>query len=321
MKNVNFFRNFQKRKNKKKILGIIFVIALLGISGASLMAQRKNLINFNFLNLKVNVNGLKAKGVKIYTQFRNKCAFLNNFLNKAKEEVRELTQSKRQEEYNEQGEQKESITQSVKPETVKPKTVTPEASKQKEIQESIKKENRKKEHPKVTPHKTIVKKNKDHKKENGHFYLEVFSSVVKSSAESNYAKLKQLGYTPVILNQPGKELMYNVYSDIFPTQAETLKMIEKLKKDGYKGELVILDDNNYTIRIASCFYKSSINEIVRILQGLDYNSRVLRETMDFRRFILIINGIQSEEEGGRIAEELKQHGYSPSILKKNSPST
>ncbi|MGA1825054.1 MAG: tetratricopeptide repeat protein [bacterium] len=144
--------------------------------------------------------------------------------------------------------------------------------------------------------------------------LEIFSSVVKKEAVDTCNHLKKLGYKPILTHQPGIEEMYILYSRIFTNQADAKNCMAILKSKGYESNYIPLEDTRCTVRIAVCAYKAGINETLMDLEKFITTLRIVKETIQTHRYIVLIDTIRSEQELRKIIAELRIYGYNACIV-------
>ncbi len=146
------------------------------------------------------------------------------------------------------------------------------------------------------------------------YFIRVCSCIIKENSEGVSRKLVDLGYSPIIRNKKKQAMMYNVYSEIFTDKFEAENIQSSLQMEGFKPALVSLPDGNFTLRIDSCFYKGSAEEILKKLTNMGFGSRIVHEMTPTLMFIVLIEDFDSIKEAEETNDKLIKQGFETAMV-------
>ncbi|MGA1843106.1 MAG: SPOR domain-containing protein [bacterium] len=149
------------------------------------------------------------------------------------------------------------------------------------------------------------------------YYLQFCSCVIRENAEGLLKKMIGMGYAPVIKENPGKVKMYNVYSGTFTQKSEAVKVLNRLKGDGFDPVLIPSSEGRFTLRISSCIHKESAKGIVERLNRRGYRTVIREELTQTTMYSVVLENFESAKEAEAVRQDLMKKGFESPILKSN----
>jgi len=147
------------------------------------------------------------------------------------------------------------------------------------------------------------------------YYIQLCSCVLKENAEGLLKKMTGMGYAPVLRENPGKVRMYNVYSSKFTQKSEAIKVLNRLKGEGFDPVLIPSDEGRFTLRIVSCIRKESAREIVERLSRRGYRTDIREEMTRMTMYSVVLENFGNEKEAEAVRQDLIKKGFETPILK------
>jgi len=148
------------------------------------------------------------------------------------------------------------------------------------------------------------------------YYIKVYSSVIKDDAEKAGACLTKMKYSPLIVREPGFAVMRNVY--VIPNSSKGIQeTVDRLTRDGfsvYLQEDSEHQENQYTIRIGSCYYLESAKTLLKSLKHKGYSGNIVEEKTAVRFYSVFLGKYPHFEAALEEQRELNMKGFPNAVV-------
>jgi hypothetical protein len=159
--------------------------------------------------------------------------------------------------------------------------------------------------------KTATRVDKEYIDEGKGYYIKVYSSVIKDDAEKAGACLTKMKYSPLIVREPGFAVMRNVY--VIPNSSKGIQeTVDRLTRDGFSVYLQEDSEhleNQYTIRIGSCYYLESAKTLLKSLKHKGYSGNIVEEKTAVRFYSVFLGKYPHFEAALEEQRELNMKGF------------
>ena len=151
------------------------------------------------------------------------------------------------------------------------------------------------------------------------YYLKAFSGVIKKDVEKVADYLVQKHFSPRIIREPGFSYMNNVYVSL-DTSLSIKEMLHRLKKDGFSGYVPVSSKKNFPVRISSCYYKESAEDILENLKSKGYFGTIMEENTAVKVYAIYLGQYPDIMAVLQAQKELMVMGFPTTMITTDFPS-
>ncbi len=163
---------------------------------------------------------------------------------------------------------------------------------------------------KIDRMKTANRVDKEGKDEGTGYYIKVYSSVIRDDAEKAGVYLTQMKYSPQIIRERGFAVMRNVY--VTPNSLGIQETVDRLSSDGfsvYLQEELQSQQNQYTIRVGSCYYLESAKSLLKSLKYKGYSGNIVQEKTAVKFYSVFLGKYSDFEAALEEQRQLSLKGF------------
>ena len=150
----------------------------------------------------------------------------------------------------------------------------------------------------------------------GQYYLQLGSFVIKDNADRLHRSLKKRGFAPSKKTVKEKVKMYRVYAGDFKEKSAAEKEIVKLKKAGIRAAYERTPDKRYILYLESFFYKKSAENLVRKIMDIGLPAKINRLPVMMNVNKVLVGQFNTKQEALLFQKNLGEKGFSESIILK-----
>ena len=191
----------------------------------------------------------------------------------------------------------------------------------KPMEQSNKKEVKAQALRKSSPPKVKSKINQSLSSENiqqGKYYLQLGSFVIKNNADRLHSSLKERGFAPSKRKVKKKVKMYRVYAGDFEDKSAAEKEIVKLKKTGIRAAYKETSGNRYTLYLESFLFRKRAESLIKKITALGLPAKINRLPVMMDVHKVLVGQFNTKQEAILFQKNLAKKGFSEAIILKQS---
>jgi len=152
----------------------------------------------------------------------------------------------------------------------------------------------------------------------GKYYLQLGSFVIKNNADRLHSSLKERGFAPSKRKVKKKVKMYRVYAGDFEDKSAAEKEIVKLKKTGIRAAYKETSGNRYTLYLESFLFRKRAESLIKKITALGLPAKINRLPVMMDVHKVLVGQFNTKQEAILFQKNLAKKGFSEAIILKQS---